>query len=688
MIKNIYQQYISIGKKAGLNKTELKRVELFNVFCLVWYFFMLLIPIEDYFLTKGITKETYITLIAMFLTITVARQLFAKGKYEAAYTAYIGQVIVLTFYFSNHLNKGLYLEYYYIFAPTICLIFIDNKKIIYSILFVSYLCMVVPNLFLDNYPDKAMHSINPSFIFFSVFIMVNYFKSINLKNEKNLELRTNELKELNEFKSQFFTNISHEIKTPLTLIKGYVDNLKTLPQNPVLEQTHKATNQQINKITEIVNNVLDLAKMDNAEFNIGLSPLNISSLVQKVYANFEALFAKKDIRFLWNNNTDCEVYIDGNSAFMEKALNNLLLNAYKYTDEEGTVRLSISQEDKDLIISVSDTGIGINPTDIERIFDRFYQVNNDINKSGGSGIGLSFSKEIIHLHHGTISVKSIPNQETTFTIHLPLKTENEVADTFSTQKKTGKKSSRSKKIKPTKQTFLIVDDNDDMRSYLISILQNYHCIEARDGKEALAVIESNKTIDFVITDNMMPKMNGYELIKELVANHFDKPIIMLTAKSDTEDKLKVLRLGIDDYITKPFNKEELLVRIQNAMKNNKAKMSFVSTQQLVENDDDLIQQIEEYVLLHSGKFKVTIESIALEFNTSKSSLNRKIKSATGLTPNKFITEVKLQKARRIIEQNPNILLKQLTAELGFNNTTYFSKIYTERFGRKPLGGEG
>ncbi|PHN99338.1 hypothetical protein CSC82_34550, partial [Rhodobacteraceae bacterium 4F10] len=234
---------------------------------------------------------------------------------------------------------------------------------------------------------------------------------------------------------------------------------------------------------------------------------------------------------------------------------------------------------------------------------------------------------------------------------------------------------------------LIVDDNFEMRAYLKRSLSNYTCFEAENGEEALDFLSKEK-IDFIMTDYMMPVMNGLALIEKIKAKKINVPILMLTARTDTKSKLEVLRLGIDDYLNKPFEKDELLIRIQNALNNSINRTTYIKENTIKKeelNESDLwIKKVEEFINKQCSDPNMTQEDIAQHLNTSRSSLNRKIKAATGLTPNQFITEIKLQKARSIVEQNPSVLLKTLALEVGYLHSTHFSKIYKQRFGVLPL----
>ena len=422
--------------------------------------------------------------------------------------------------------------------------------------------------------------------------------------------------------------------------------------------------------------------MESSNFKLKTKSTNISEIIRNIYLSFEGVFSKKNIQLILNEGT--KDYITNiNAIYLTRALNNILLNALKYTDE-GVVTITIKTKQDNIIINIKDTGIGISKQNLSAIFNRFYQIDNDINESGGSGIGLAFSKEIINLHNGDIFVESELGKGSNFTISLPLSREQkiikkeinkiEVQDNYSYQK-----------IKLV-NTFLIVDDNADMRNYLKKVLKNNVCLEANNGQQAIEILNEN-TVDFIITDYMMPKMNGLELIKKLNELKVDIPIIMITAKTELESKLEILKLGVQDYLTKPFDKQELLIRIDNLLQNHLNKAVYnknIDIESVSDNSATLLKEIEEHINYNSNKGEITQDFLCEKFHISKSSLYRHVKSKTGLTPKQFITEIRLQKARNIIEKNPDILLKQLTYEIGFKKSSYFSKLFIERFGYNPL----
>lgn len=689
-LKKIYANIKNVGVKEGLGKIEQKRIKLLNIFISNWFIIELVLITED-----AINKEDPSLQILIhsgtILGLLIALFLQHKHKYQAARILFFSLILYSNFMFCNFAERGGYIEYFYIVVPVFLLLFTNNKYLIYSVFIISYLLFVIPINVFDIYPEGTFGSpilILIQFVIF--FFLVQYFKNANIKSEEVLDNQRKQLQELNEFQSQFFINISHEIRTPLTLIKGEIDKLNFFEDTSYNSQSSlikKGLNKQVDKIKKIVDDVLDLAKMKDSKFAIHTSVISSNQLLDKLYVSFEPLCTQKEIDFKLDK-IEAPCWISTDAIYLERAIGNIIVNAIKYTPKKGSITLSLKAENEKVFISIKDTGIGISEKEIDLICNRFYQSKNDINKAGGSGVGLAFSKEIIELHKGKLDIKSTLNIGSTFTVILPRKlapVKQEIVDKvnytddFSFNKPL--------KLKTTALiNLLIVDDNFEMREYLKSILNSYNCLEAENGEEALEILSHHK-IDFLITDYMMPVMDGLSLIENIKERKLDIPILMLTARTDAKSKLDVLRLGIDDYLNKPFEREELEIKIKNALSNYKNRKDFNTKEAIALKQETIsstwIKELEQYVYKNCGNINFTQKDIATHFNISKSSLNRKIKSETGLTPNQLITEVKLQKARRLLEASPDILLKTLALEVGFLHTSHFSKLYKVRFGIQP-----
>ena len=704
-----FNRLTQLGWTPDLSAKEQKRVVLLNKLALVGIIINLSLGISVY-LMEGM-NSIYIVVLHLLaslgLILTVVIHAFRHYVLARIILWLVNFVVV--FIFSRILKTDIHNEYYFAVFAVLPLLFFDRKVIVYTGLILScfaFYSLEIIDLFRGEYNDTKAG--NSTFVLFTLlFLIVNYFKTLNQKNEKALEAQKNkaledaaiieeqrrELEELNKFQNHFFVNISHEIRTPLTLIMGNNSKVTRVAKNEGLAlvgESAKAIDEQANKIRQIVDDVLDLAKLDIQKLNINRKPILANSFFTKIFQSFHSTFQHKDITFLFNIEEEkCAIEID--TVFFERAINNLLTNALKYTDEGGKVVFSISKKENHLLIKVQDTGIGIPTNDIEKIFNRFYQSDNDINHSGGSGIGLAFSKEVIELHEGNVWVESEEGVGTIFFIELPIAEQvllQQVAPDVSTIVKEDHlvKQSVGDIEKVGKKTILVVDDHSDMRTYIVSLLPHYHCLEASNGLEALDIIQK-KSVDFLITDYMMPKMDGYALITSLKKQAWNKPIVMLTARVDLEGKLGILRLGIDDYLTKPFHQEELQIRIENGFQNHQNRQTFnvEIKEEIGKGEDDLfMEKLQSIIEKECERLDFGINDLVHAIGISQSSLYRKIKSLTGLSTNDFIREVKLQKGRALIEQKTFSTVKQVAYAVGFQKTSHFSKLYVERFGVKPF----
>ena len=698
-----FKRILDIGVTNNISKKETKKIKMLNISCVFWVFFALFLIAKFLIFDANplpISLFHCLTIVLLILIIYIQK----LGKFLKARILFIAFLFINLFLISNYFKPSVLAEYFYILIPVFTLYFINNNKIQYVALVLSIILFYLPNQYWNHYPEFVFGSGNFLGVFLAPFLIIKYLMNLNTINETSLEIQKNaaledkniindqhkKLEELSRFKSQFFINISHEIRTPLTLILGSADALnehEVYQYNKSVRDIANNINKQSKKIQTIVDDVIDLAKMNTNQFNLNLKEVSLSQFLNTSCLSFEPFFKQSNILFRYKSNIDCNVSID--IVYLERALNNLIFNAIKYTPEGGVVSLTFDKKtETSVVIRLKDNGIGIPDVDLKKIFERFYQSYNDINKSSGSGIGLAFTKEIVELLNGSIDVISKEGLGSEFLITLPVisfATEVNIKNDIKHSILNTKKRSYKFAANNSKKKLLIVDDHEEMRIYIISLLKQYECIEATNGIEALSILK-HTTIDMVITDYMMPKMDGYEFIKEIKKQKIKVPILMLTARTDFDGKLNVLRLGLDDYITKPFNKEELKIRISNILINNQSRNDFIKSKEELNIDfgeEKFTNTLEKFIIEQCQDASFGIEEILEKFIISKSSFYRKIKMATGLSPNEFINEVKLQYARRLLTNNNEISLKELSHKLGFKQPQYFSKLYQKRFGKKP-----
>lgn len=600
---------------------------------------------------------------------------------------YILGMFFVIFYFSFVLEPGKLLEYFFLLIAPVTLLFFDNLKIPTAVLVLSILCFFVPNIYLHN-TQMTDVPITKLVIFIGVFVNLGYLKKLNIKNERLLEKQKSdlvadkviiekqkkELEEIHEFQNRFFINIAHEIKTPLTIINGQVNVIQKLTNKP--NEALNVLKSQTKKIHRIVDDIIDLTRLNKHVLTLRLHPTNAITLVEKTFHSFQSNFSNKNIEYNFSTTIQNEVYALIDHIYLERAINNILLNALKYTPEHGQVTVLLEKINNHIVIAIQDSGIGIPDSEKEKVFDLFYQTNHTINQTGGSGIGLAFCKEVVEKHHGKLSLITNSTGGATFSISLPI-----INELTSTSEPTAIANSAIINKKETR--ILLLEDNIDMQKYLSMVLQDYQLTLCSNGLEGLKTVEESE-FDMIITDYMMPHLDGLGFIKKIREKGIETPLIVLTARTDQQAKMDVLRLGIDDYITKPFDEEELIVRIHNNLRNFEEKEQFkiAEIQSTEIPNSNFTAELTHFIEMHCIENNFGIADICDEFALSTSSLYRKVKLESGLSPKEYITEVRLQMARRFHETNEVNNLKDIAKKVGFVNYSHLNKLYKDRFGKE------
>ena len=528
-----------------------------------------------------------------------------------------------------------------------------------------------------------------------------FMKQLHLRNKLKKE------QELSEAKFTFFTNISHEFRTPLTLI---LSPLKELNQSDEFkgQTAEKLITMEKNagRLLNLINQLLDFRKAGHGLLKLNVNPGNFVRFSNEIFLYFKEQAATKQIEYSFKSDKK-EIMFPFDRNKMEIVLCNLISNSFKYSLPGSKVTLQIRATEDTCILVLTDTGYGMNKESKKKIFDRFYQINStNTTNIIGSGIGLSFTKKIVELHHGTISVESKLNKGTAFTIKIPLKQDiNQISGLSSPVTNNGKNKIVGKidsvrpeikdlKVVSKENTVLLVDDNDEIRNYLKQLLYDqYNIIEARDGVEAVE-IASIEIPDLVLCDIMMPKKDGLAVCKELkeqiTTSHI--PIILLTARSSNLYEIQGLELGADDFITKPFDPKIVKARISSALQNRSKlrehflnKIRFEPTVSKSENKDQETVFIEKVVQLVEENLtneEFGIESLKDKLFMSQSTLYRKIKSLTGLSLTGFMRSIRLKKAAEIILME-NEKLNAVAFRVGFNDYKYFGESFKKQFGCLP-----
>ena len=537
-------------------------------------------------------------------------------------------------------------------------------------------------------------------------------KREKLKHQLVLEHKhAKKLEELDGMKSDFFANISHEFRTPLTLILGPAEQILSEKVNDAIHQNIMLIKRNAKHLLHLINELLDLSRLDAGKLNLKTTRQNLVSFVNRVVMSFESAAVLKSIKLTFScSDIIIPVYFD--SEKLETVLKNLISNAIKFTPPDHEISAHVLKVSDSMVqIKIRDTGIGIPEREISKIFDRFYQVKSAHTRlHGGTGIGLALAKQLVELHKGTLKVTSKVNLGTEAIIGLPLGN-NHLSKDQIVEYETGKDEGTSNedeidelipKIKnhkvntliDNKDIILIVEDNTDVRDFIKSSLGNeYTYDEAENGEEGI-----KKAIelipDLIISDVMMPILDGNEMTRQLKSDNKTShiPIILLTAKSGLDNKIEGLETGADDYLTKPFEPKELQTRIKNLVWLRKKLQEIYGSQSLSSItrsknrlkgvDAEFLERMLRVIDEHVSEEHFTIEDFGHEVGMSRSQMFRKIKALTGKSCSVYVRSVRLAKAKTML-QNNEANISEIAYSVGFNSPSYFTHCFKEEFGYSP-----
>lgn len=506
------------------------------------------------------------------------------------------------------------------------------------------------------------------------------------------------LKDLDELKSRFITNITHEFRTPLTIILGYLDTLKTQFSNKSeIGKSLETVEKNSKSLLNLVNEMLDLAKLEHGELTLNNTQDDVIAYLKYIKNSFIGVAENKNIKLKLHADLD-ELFMDFDTEKVRQVFTNLLSNALKFSPKDTEVSIHIKTNNNLLQVSVQDQGVGIPETHLPYIFDRFYQVESVGQEIvQGTGIGLALTKELITLMGGTIQVFSKMNEGTRFLVELPI-TNNALKATFSESEiyasigETFVPKNDDVIVVDDTNSILIVEDNTDMARYIASCLQPKYKVQfAKNGQEGLEKAQE-QVPDLIITDVMMPVMNGFELTKQLQerisTNHI--PIIMLTSKAMKEDVLQGVLSGIDTYLTKPFQKEELLLRIQMLIKKREALQHKYKTNDLrhtpnlstSDKNEHFLNDVIKVIHEHIDDSGFNSNQLAKSLGMSDSQLYRKLKAVSNSSTAIFIRRVRLEKSKELL-MNPELSISEVAYATGFNDPNWYSKAFKEAFEISP-----
>lgn len=526
-----------------------------------------------------------------------------------------------------------------------------------------------------------------------------------------------EIQELSEMKLRFFTNISHELRSPLTLIIGPLENLIAKAKSQfALQNEHVVMHRNAVKLLQLINQLLDFRKIESGNIQLKAREGDIVAFAKEIYASFSFLAEKKQIHYTFTaDHPQSIMWFDPEK--MEKIITNLLSNSFKYTPESGSIHMSLqcAQDGRHMDVVIKDSGTGIPADQIEHIFDLYYQAQNASNlKQAGTGIGLALIKQFVELHHGEIFVYSTEGLGTTLRVQLPLGsshlslsemlTDDHIPEAHASQYTTYELESHFSEMEETpaeiewgptydeNPTLLVVEDNPDIRHYIAKAFSSsFKIAEASDGKEALE-IAMETTPDLIISDVNMPNMDGFALCEKLKTDERTSHIsvILLTAYSGEEKQQQGFSSGADDYVIKPFNVDILRQKIKNIIstRHNLIEKFSGSTSldatKLTSNSADakFMKKAIEVIESNLDNSDFSVEDFSDEFRMSRRNLLRKIKSVTGLSVNEFVKNIRMKKSVYLL-QDAEMNISEVAYAVGFSDPKYFSKCFKEQFGKSP-----
>jgi len=537
----------------------------------------------------------------------------------------------------------------------------------------------------------------------SAWLLFLWWTGKKRREAETLALKTQQLAELNTAKSKFFANISHELRTPLTLILGPLEAALQGSHNvgpEKLRQTMETVRRNSRKLLALVEEILDLSKLESNKLEVRAETIALKPFMQRLFHNFESGAELKGIQYHFNYLLDNDLHIQTDRKKLEKIINNLIGNALKFTSVGGEVSVTVYEAENQLIVKVKDSGRGIHPDDLPYVFDRYFQSRQpDAPIEGGAGIGLALSREYAMLLGGSLHAKSKWQEGSIFTLEMPknmIRQDLVVEDEPFTAYVELDHVALSKTTNPVAK-LLIVEDNLEMQQYIRETLgESYALQTAFDGQAAWELLQNGEfKPDLIVSDVMMPEMDGFTLLEKLKQDLslFAIPVVMLTARAEMADKLRALTIGVDDYLTKPFVPEELLARVHNLLSRVRDRrqpddemQKTAEPEQATSSPADLrwLHEVEAILRRELNNPQYNLFDLSDEMALSERQLNRRIKRITGLSPNKYIREIKLAHARQMLENGEVGTVAEAAYAVGFDTPHYFTRLYEERFGKRPV----
>lgn len=557
-----------------------------------------------------------------------------------------------------------------------------------------------------------------SFAFFLAVGLAWAFNSQRIRKQKLavqnslIQEQAERLENLDAAKSRFFANVSHELRTPITLIMGPISSL--LKEDALSEKQSKLlhlASQSGKQLQQLVTELLDLSKLEMGKMKLDLKPTVVATFFEQYFAQFESLAHGKSITYSFATFIPPDIVANIDQTKCRQILYNLLSNAFKFTPKGGWIKTSLGMNGNELQLIVADSGPGIHPEDIEHLFERYFQTNRqDKPAQGGTGIGLALCYEYAQLFGGDIRVESTLGNGALFRVNFPVQLSKPADIPLVPTVVIPEEEADLPKVIATpvdtrlpgpagRARVLVVEDNTELQDYIRIVLSNkYEITTASNGQEALSILEAEQgrnhsRFELIISDLMMPIMDGFQLLEAVKSketlSHI--PFIMLTARADASDKLKALRIGVDDYLIKPFDEEELLVRIANLIKNKENRSESRANKAgekpepkiISMADQRWLKEFEDYIKKNIADDSLSVQTLIREFAMSESTLLRQLKRLTGLSPNKYLQEVRLNQARKYLENRTFKSVSKVATKVGYGDVRSFSRSFKKRFAKLP-----
>ena len=526
------------------------------------------------------------------------------------------------------------------------------------------------------------------------------------RRTRTIEQQAEELRSLEQLKSRFFANVSHELRTPLSLLVGPVEMmLKRSDGQEENRQLLGFVQRNVQHLLRLVNEILDLAKLESGKLEVQEQAVHFYSFLQPMVSQFSSKSNGEQVHWLFEYSAQLDLVVQLDTSKFEKIVHNYLSNALKHTPPGKSILLEVEEQAAHLLIKVQDEGPGIHPEDLPHVFDRFFQSRRPESwTEGGTGIGLSLCQELAGLLQGEVWAESDYGRGSAFYFRFPKKTVSALESSASApaEEAAGQAIAAAKVLDTPAgrtagwagETILVVEDNVDLQAYIAIMLgAAYRVRQAVNGQEAWELLQGADLPDLVISDLMMPVMDGLQLLERMKGSDrlCHLPVIMLTARADVNARLQALRIGVDDYLTKPFVEEELQVRVRRLLENYRqrgelpepAGLEAESPASIGVHDMEWLAQVEAVYIEHLADVSLGIAQVAYKVNLGERQFMRRLKRLTGLTPNLYLREIRLQKARDYLQQQRFATVKETAAAVGFSKTQYFSSLFQERFGVPP-----